>query len=234
MDIKNLEIDFKNPKLIRSAIGAVVFLGITYVYFFTGVFPFCYRNLSGEIVQKEERAKKLSVKVIEAKRASENLRRLEKEVAELHRKWDVAVACLPEKKEIASLLRRVTLAGERSGVRFRLFEPQEIQYHGVYDEHPVSVKIEGGYHEIGSFFGRLNDMSRIVQVSGISLKAEKNDEDENVVRGEMTISAFTVPTAPAAQEASAAWKGSSGAKVDRKRIRGTRHGSRNIPVDSDE
>ncbi len=230
MDIKNLDIDFKNPKFVKIAVAVIVAVAINYVYFFTTYLPFCYPKQKQEIVQREDRLQSLTIKVVEAKKASEDLAKLEAELVELHKKWEIALACLPEKREIASLLRRVTLAGERSGVRFQLFEPQPILYHGVYDEHPMNVKIEGGYHEIGSFFGRLNDMERIVQVSGISLVTEKNDDEEHVVQGEMVISAFTVPTQPAEDELEATNQPQS----DRNRVKGGRHGNKTHPDDSDE
>jgi type IV pilus assembly protein PilO len=230
MNINNLEIDFKNPKLQKIVIAVVVTVAVNYIYFFTSYMPFFYPSQKTEIVQREGRFQSLVIKVAEAKKASENLKKLEVEIAKLHDEWEIALSCLPEKREIASLLRRVTLAGERSGVRFQLFEPQAILYHGVYDEHPVSVKIEGGYHEIGSFFGRLNDMDRIVQVSGIALNSERNDEEEQVVQGEMIISAFTVPTQPLEDEG--VQPGNS--KRENNRVEGSTNGSRIHPDDSDE
>ena len=230
MDIKNLEIDFKDPKFAKIAIIVIVAVAVNYVYFFTTYLPFCYPAKKQAIVQREDRLQNLTIKVVEAKKASEDLHKLEFELVELHRKWEIALSCLQEKREIASLLRRVTLAGERSGVRFQLFEPQPVLYHGVYDEHPMNVKIEGGYHEIGSFFGRLNDMERIVQVSGISLATEKNDDQDHVVRGEMIISAFTVPTQPAEDEGETTNKPQS----ERNRVKGGRNGNKNHPDDTDE
>ncbi len=234
MDIKDLQINIRDPKVQKIAAAIILFVGVNYLYFFSDYMSFFFTPKKEEIAEKRGNYQRLAIKVAEAKRASENLKKLEKELDLLHEEWEYALSSLPEKKEIASLLRRVTLAGERSGVRFQLFEPQSVVFHGVYDEHPVNVKVEGGYHEVGAFFSRLNEMDRVVHVSGISLGAEKNDDDESVVRGEMVISAFTVPTQPADLDDDAAGGSKSNAKPQRDRIKGRAHGGKASPDDSDE
>ncbi len=186
-------IDFRDPKVQKIGLVLVLFLGFNYVFFFTDYFPFLYTPKKCVLGERREEYRRLALRVEEAKRAAANLPKLEEELEALHGRWEVAMSRLPEKKEIATLLRRVTLSGERSGVRFLLFEPTEVFAHGVYDEHPVNVKVEGGYHGIGSFLGRLLDLDRIIQVSSISLKSERSEENDPVVRGEMVLSAYTVP-----------------------------------------
>lgn len=230
MDIRSLDINFRNPKVQKTLGVVIVAVAVNYLYFFTTYLPFCFPAKRHEIAERENRYENLTIKVAEAKKASEDLQKLEAALDKLHERWEEALSCLPEKKEIASLLRRVTLAGERSGVRFQLFEPKTVLYHGVYDEHPMNVKIEGGYHEIGSFFGRLNDMERIVQVSNIALHTDRTDDDKYVVQGEMVISAFTVPTQPAEGEGGA----TDQTQTERNRVKGGRHGNTNHPDNSDE
>lgn len=192
------KIDFRNPRTQKIGMAVIVFLGINYLFFLTEYLPFFYIPKKIAVEEKRVKYEQLALRVEEAKRASANLPRLEAELDELHAEWEVAMSHLPEKKEIASLLRRVTLAGERAGVRFLLFEPTDVFGNEVYDEHPVSVKVEGGFHGIGGFLGRLMNLDRIVRVSGIQLRAFRNDEEDQVVHGEMTVSAFTVSQMAAA------------------------------------
>jgi type IV pilus assembly protein PilO len=193
------KIDIRDRSSQRIALVAILFLGLNYAFFFTSYLPFFYMPKKTAIEEKEKRYEHLALRVEEARRAAANLPKLEAELAELHGRWKIAMRRLPEKKEIASLLRRVTLSGERAGVRFLLFEPQEVSSRGIYDEHPVRVRVEGGYHGIGSFLGNLVNLDRIVHVSGIALKAHRTDEAEPVVQGEMIVSAFTVPSGRAEQ-----------------------------------
>lgn len=195
-----LNVDLRNPRVQKIAFAAIVFLGVNYLFFFTDYAPWFYSPRKADVVEKRTNYEHLTLRVEEAKRAAADLPKLEAELEELHTRWEVAMSHLPEKKEIASLLRRVTLAGERSGVRFLLFEPEEVYAHGVYDEHPVSVKVEGSYHGIGEFFGRLMNLERLVQVSSIKMQSHRTQEEQQDVLGEMVVSAYTVPleeTAPA-------------------------------------
>ncbi|MFH1277462.1 MAG: type 4a pilus biogenesis protein PilO [Candidatus Eisenbacteria bacterium] len=188
-----VNVDIRDPRVQKIAFAAILFLGLNYLFFFTDYASWFYTPKNALLEEKRAKYERLAVRVEEAKRASANLPKLEAELEELHARWEVAMSHLPEKKEIASLLRRVTLAGERSGVRFLLFEPAEVYGHGVYDEHPVNVKVEGGYHGIGEFFGRLMNLERLVQVSQIRMKAHRTEEETQTVRGEMLISAYTIP-----------------------------------------
>jgi type IV pilus assembly protein PilO len=187
------KIDFRSPRSQKIALAAVLFLGLNYVFFFTSYLPFFYMPKRSAIKEKETRYEQLALRVEEARRASADLPKLEAELADLHEQWEIAMSHLPEKREMASLLRRVTLSGERAGVRFLLFEPQEVFSHGIYDEHPVRVRVEGGFHGIGSFLGNLVNLDRIIRVTGISLKSVRNEEDGELVEGEMIVSAYTVP-----------------------------------------
>ncbi|MFH1679175.1 MAG: type 4a pilus biogenesis protein PilO [Candidatus Eisenbacteria bacterium] len=193
------KIDIRDRRSQIIAFAAVLFFGLNYLFFLTSYLPFFYMPKKTAIDEKKRRYEQLALRVEEARRATANLPRLEAELEELHARWEVAMSHLPEKKEIASLLRRVTLSGERAGVRFLLFEPQEVFSHGIYDEHPVRVRVEGGYHGVGSFLGNLVNLDRIVRVSGISMKSHRTDEEEQVVQGEMIVSAFAVPAVPASK-----------------------------------
>ena len=79
---------------------------------------------------------------------------------------------------MSSLLRAVTVLGDQSGVVFVLFRPLPPLPAQYYTEHPVEVKVEGGYHEVGTFLGELANMERIVTVSDLSIETAK-DSPEN-------------------------------------------------------
>ncbi|MBN1826283.1 MAG: type 4a pilus biogenesis protein PilO [Candidatus Eisenbacteria bacterium] len=190
------EIDFRSPKVQKILFAVMIFAGVNYVYFFTDYFSFNFPVRKAQIEERQEKVNRLAAKVEQAKRASQNLPKLEADLATMHADWELAMSHLPEKKEIASLLRRVTLAGEKSGVRFLLFEPDGVVHQGIYDEHPVNVKIQGAYHDIGAFLGRLMNLDRIVHVSEMNFHSTRGDEDEPLVTGEMVVSAYTVPLEP--------------------------------------
>jgi Tfp pilus assembly protein PilO len=76
---------------------------------------------------------------------------------------------LPTDKEVAALLTQITQAGEQAGVTFQLFKPDASKPQEFYNENPVDIKVEGGFHQVGVFLSRLANMSRIVNVTDLHL-----------------------------------------------------------------
>jgi Tfp pilus assembly protein PilO len=96
------------------------------------------------------------------------------------------------------LLRKVTAAGQQSGIEFQLFKPQPPVNQGFYSDNPVEVRIMGGYHQTGVFLSRLANLNRIVNVSDLNMKGvDKQDEQPFTVDTKLTLTAYTQgPSAP--------------------------------------
>ena len=73
---------------------------------------------------------------------------LGREVEELNRNFDKALAQLPDKKEIPTLLENITTTGRVANLEFLLFKPMAEVSRGFYAEVPVEVKVVGGYNNL--------------------------------------------------------------------------------------
>jgi type IV pilus assembly protein PilO len=133
---------------------------------------------------------------------------LKKEFALLNQKWSVAQELLPTQKEVASLLRKVTIAGQESGVKFVLFKPSEPHPTPDFTENPVQVTITGGFHHAGSFLAEIAELSRLVNVSQLRLKGFDKGELDDTVQAEFVATAYTlaegIQNEPAKQPGAAA------------------------------
>jgi len=90
------------------------------------------------------------------------------------------------------LLRKVTAAGQQSGIEFQLFKPEAPVNQGFYSDNPVEVVIEGGYHQTGVFFSRLANLNRIVNVSHLKMEGIESQEDTPfTVETSMVLTAYT-------------------------------------------
>jgi Tfp pilus assembly protein PilO len=100
------------------------------------------------------------------------------------------------------LLRKVTTAGNKSGIEFMLFQPKPPVVKELYKEHPVAVRVRGGYHEMGMFLSRLANLSRIVNVTDLKVNAAQTaakdgkrskimNLNESVI-ADFTLSAYTL------------------------------------------
>jgi len=103
------------------------------------------------------------------------------EVEALDRDLKVAISMLPDKKEIPSLLKKLSDEAEKFGLEVYYFEPLAERKKEFYAEVPVSMKVKGSFHEVLGFFDSVNKLARIVNVSDLEMKVvnEKAKQDNN-------------------------------------------------------
>lgn len=105
-------------------------------------------------------------------RAAEILK-YEKMMAATREKFNLAMRALPDKREIPALLTGISKAGSDAGMAFHLFKPDNEINKEFYKEIPVSIKVEGGYHQITDFFFQITKLNRIVNINNVDVKGKK-------------------------------------------------------------
>ena len=154
--------------------------------------PFGFRAQIAKYSELKQEYEKLTSDLSKARQMVNDLPRLRAEYEELHRAWLLAKELLPEGREVASLLSKVTIAGQQSGVKFTLFKPGQPVDRQYYVEHPVEVGVVGGFHEVATFLSEIANLSRIVNVSKVKLVSyEKGKPEESVLAG-FIASAYTL------------------------------------------
>jgi type IV pilus assembly protein PilO len=81
---------------------------------------------------------------------------------------------LPSKAEMAALLSDITQAGLGRGLQFDLFRPGQAVPKDYYAELPIEVKLNGNYHDIGSFASDVSHLSRIVTLNNLNINTNKD------------------------------------------------------------
>ena len=108
----------------------------------------------------------------EIQKVEATVRELDKHKAEMKEtelKFRAASLLLPEQKEIPSLLTNISSQGTNSGLEFISFKPRAETPKEFYAEIPVSITINGPYHNIGLFLDKISKLPRIVTVSDINM-----------------------------------------------------------------
>ena len=98
-----------------------------------------------------------------------SLARFKQEAQALRTKLEAAKERLPSEKEIPGLYRQVSDLAFQSGLSVGLFQPKDPATKDVYQEVPISINAEAGYHQLGSFFDRLSRLPRIVNLTDLKL-----------------------------------------------------------------
>jgi type IV pilus assembly protein PilO len=98
---------------------------------------------------------------------------------------------LPEAKQTDDLLRQIQSSALSSGLTIKLFQPQAIIQKDFFSEWPISMDVEGNYHNLGVFFDRLSKLSRIVNVSNVRIiQSNVRDNPARSIRATYTATTF--------------------------------------------
>jgi type IV pilus assembly protein PilO len=187
-----MAIDLKDPKTQKMVLVGAGIVALVYFFVFATYIPFNYRARSAEIAQLKTTYTQKMNELTKAQQLVNRLPELKKEFELLNQRWQVAQELLPSQKEVASLLRKVTIAGQEAGVHFLLFKPGDPKPSTYFTENPVTVSVTGGFHRTGTFLSEIADLSRLVNVSELKVKQfDKGDLDETV-QADFTATAYTL------------------------------------------
>ncbi|NOT43344.1 MAG: type 4a pilus biogenesis protein PilO [Acidobacteria bacterium] len=103
------------------------------------------------------------------------------DVATLEAQLERLRAVLPEEKDVADLLRRIQGMATQSNLDIRDFSPRPIANKQLYAEWPIGLQFEGTYHDLGNFLERVSKFPRIINVTGIKIRAKEDGEDRTIV-----------------------------------------------------
>lgn len=191
-------LDLKNPMVQKTVLSVLLSGGLLAVFFFTHFLPFNYPNQQEKIGVLKTDLERKSTELARARTTVADLPRFEAEYEQLHDRWMLAAELLPTDRQLGSLLRKITLAGQETGVQFGRFKPSAPKTETYYTEMPVQISVSGGYHQVGSFLAELANLRRIVTVTDMRLKTNPGLSGNPLATTaiEVTASAYSLNTSP--------------------------------------
>lgn len=181
---------------VQKGLAAIVLvIALVWLIFLSTYLPICYKVDAQKLVEVQAELQQVAGELQRLRAAAANLPRLERELATMEQRWEALSGLLPEESEMAALLSEVTTAGMRAGVQFAHFEPQPPQQYELFLQHPVRLAVTGSYHQVGSFFDNLCNLSRLVDIADITF-LELMETEEGTVEARATISAYTFSKQP--------------------------------------
>ncbi len=122
-----------------------------------------------ELENKQKEEEVLKQQFLDKKKQAVNLDLYVEQLAEIDRSFGALLKQLPNKSEIEALLIEVNQAGLGRGLQFDLFRPGAEEVKDFYAVLPISVKINGGYHDFGAFAADIAKLPRIVTLNNITI-----------------------------------------------------------------
>ena len=165
--------------------GIAALIGAAYYF---GYYQAQYENLMTMRAQELELQRKLS----EVRSIAANIGAFEAEITQLEAQLTVALRQLPNEKQLEVLLADISNLGKTAGIEIKSFKRESEVMHDFYAEVPISVQLEGTYHDIAKFFDSVSRLPRIVNMGALDLKvaSAKATETRLIVNGTATTFRF--------------------------------------------
>lgn len=179
VDFKDIGDQFSNldpenignwPVLVRSIIILFVCAGALGGGYY---FDTQYQQEEFERVVAEENVLWTTFESKQVKAA--NLEEYKAQMIEMEESFGTMLRQLPSKNEVADLLVDITQTGLASGLEFELFKPNKEIPKEFYAELPITVNVNGNYHNIGQFVSGVAALPRIVTIHDIELKVSDKE-----------------------------------------------------------
>lgn len=147
------------------------------VVIFAVAFFFYFKPRNVELQSLRESREKLEKEVQVLKEKKKELDKIEAELVVLNATLKDLEQIIPQKKEIADILRRIQQLAYDSRLNVLKFHPQGEIKKDFYAEWPINIEISGTYHNLGIFFDKLSKFSRLFNINNFSINALNNQTD---------------------------------------------------------
>ena len=153
------------PLLFRVAVIAILLSVVVGL----GIYWFVVKDKAPQLerVQQEEEA--LRVTFESKQRKAANYDAYKAQLAQIEQSFGTMLRQLPGETEIPSLIVDISQTGLAAGLQEKLFVPRGEVPRDFYAEKPISIRLDGSYHEIGNFVSGIAALPRIVTLHNINI-----------------------------------------------------------------
>jgi type IV pilus assembly protein PilO len=144
-----------------------------------------------ELAAKQRQIDALHVEINRGRAIAQKLQEFQSEVGDLEARLEGLKAVLPEQKDVGDLLRRIQTLATQSSLDILQFRPQAVVQKQMHAEWPISLHLEGTYHDLGLFFDKVSKVPRIINVSNINVKARAGSDTDRAATMTATCLATT-------------------------------------------
>jgi type IV pilus assembly protein PilO len=172
-----------------AQVGAFVALAVGGVVAFYYYYELPAR---ADMVTRQAQLKLLKADITKGLATAKKLDEFRDQVADLEARLDNLKAVLPEEKDAADLLRSMQNVAMQSNLTIRQFTPKVTVTQELHAEWPISLELEGTYHNLAIFFERVGKFTRIVNISGLAIQSKPQPTRESTVSAKCMATTFVL------------------------------------------
>ncbi|HLY98301.1 MAG TPA: type 4a pilus biogenesis protein PilO [Candidatus Angelobacter sp.] len=153
--------------LIMLGVAAILGAGVFYI--------------PGSLSTRIEENKSLAAKIAAKKSENDQLRtyipkltEMDNQIAHLQEQIELEKKIVPEEKDADRFIKMLHDTASGSGIEIRRYTALPGANHEFYGEVPFAIDIDGPYYSVLNFFGRVNHLERIVNITNMQMANPKN------------------------------------------------------------
>jgi Tfp pilus assembly protein PilO len=143
-----------------------------------------------DLTGQRTRLASVQAEVARAQATAAKLPALQRDIQKYEGALQQTTAVLPDEKDPQDVLRNLHDLASESALTIASFTPKPIVAKAQYSEWPITLGLEGDYHDLGRFFDRIASMSRLMSVSDLEIKAQIKPNDPNTVSASCVATTF--------------------------------------------
>jgi type IV pilus assembly protein PilO len=162
------------PLAVRLGVAVTLFL----LAAAGGYYFFVWKSQHPELVEARAKETELLSTLESKARKAANLQAYKDQLAEMEKSFGAMLRQLPNKTEVPNLLVDISQTGLAAGLQEKLFQPQGEVRKDFYAELPISIRLTGGYHQMGNFAAGVAALPRIVTLHDIEIVPAGKDSGD--------------------------------------------------------
>ena len=160
-----------------------------------------FDGMNGQISAQESRLTDLQAQLTKGRIAKQQLPQFREEVRRLESELDKLLRILPARRNTPELLRRIRALTEQGDFTILRIQPGGEVDRDFYSEWPITISVEGGYHNLALFFDRISRFSRIINIDNLTTSALRRSASEtHTIGAQFQAKTFIYKEPPAAEE----------------------------------
>lgn len=166
------------PWWVGLAIGVVIAVVIVYA-----AETFLVKKVKEDIAKADAKIGELDQKISQGRAAERKLPQFREEVKRLELELEKLRRILPSSRNTEEIIKKIkSLVDQGEFTLLRLVFPALRTGSGgdPYREWPISVTVQGRYHDLAILFNRLSNFSRIMNVEFIKISAMPNQQSKTI------------------------------------------------------
>jgi len=178
-----------------AQVGAFVLLAVGGIggYYYYYEWP-----TRADMESRETQLKSIRADLAKGYATAKRLPEFRAQVEELQGRLEGLKSVLPDEKDAGDLLRRLQTVATQSNLTIKSFKPAPTVTKTLHAEWPISLELDGNYHNLAIFFDRVSKFTRIVNISALNVRGkDKPSAASSTLSATCTATTFVLMDKPA-------------------------------------